>query len=76
MGRLNPYAVIANTTTNCSNLSAPRQAAANDHEANGLVDNGNRTFRSFFHHLRLCDKRNTTEFLDSGAVFGNTISVG
>ena len=50
--------------------------AANDHEANGLIENANRTLRSFFNRLRLFDRRSTTTDLVAEALFGKDVSLG
>lgn len=50
--------------------------AANDHEANGLIENANRTLRSFYDRLRCCDKKSTGEAIIAEALYGKNISLG
>ena len=50
--------------------------AADDHEANGLVENANRTLRSFYDRFRCCDKKSTAEAVVAEAVYGKNISLG
>ena len=53
-----------------------RFSAAHDHEANGLFENANRTLRSFFDRLRLCDKRSPATLIVAEACYGKNISLG
>lgn len=50
--------------------------AANDHESNGLIENANRTLRSFYDRLRSCDKRSTGDYITAEAIYGKNISLG
>ena len=50
--------------------------AANDHEANGLIENANRTLRSFFDRIRACDRRSPCEVIVSDAMYGKKICAG
>ncbi len=50
--------------------------AANDHEANGLIENANRTLRSFYNRIRLCDSRSPVDVIVKEAVYGKNISLG
>lgn len=49
---------------------------ANDHEANGLIENANKTLRSFFNRTRLCDKRSTCEAIVARALYGKNHARG
>lgn len=49
--------------------------AANDHEANGLIENANRTHPSFHDRLGLCVQRSAGKTIVAEAVFGKNISV-
>lgn len=46
--------------------------AANDYEPNGLIENANRTLRSFYDRIRLGDKRTVSEFITAEAVLART----
>ena len=50
--------------------------ASNDHEANGLIENENRTLRSFFDRLRSCDKRSSTDAIVVEALYGKNVALG
>lgn len=50
--------------------------AADDHEANGLIENSYRTLRSFFKLLLLCDKRSTCESIVNETLYCKNISCG
>lgn len=50
--------------------------AANEHEADGLIGNSNRTLRLFFNLICLIDQRTTSETVFSEAVYGKNISSG
>lgn len=50
--------------------------AANDHEANGLIENSNKTLRQFCDRLQISDKRSTSESIISEALFGKNILKG
>lgn len=50
--------------------------AANDHESNGLIENANRTLRSFFDRLRSFDKRTATDMIVAEAIYGKNLSFG
>lgn len=50
--------------------------AANDHEANGLMDNAKITLRSFYNLLRFCDKRSSGGIICAEAIYGKNILVG
>lgn len=49
--------------------------SANDHEGKGLIENANKTLRSFYNLLRLCDQSSTPETICAEAVYGKKISV-
>lgn len=50
--------------------------AANSHESNGAIERANRTLRSFFDRLRLCDQKGLTADIASEAIFGKNINRG
>lgn len=50
--------------------------SANDHEANGLIENANRTLRSFYDRIRIYDRKSNGEEIAAEAVFGKNISTG
>lgn len=50
--------------------------AANDYEANGLVENWNRTLTSFFDRLRPCEMQVPTELLKAEATSSKNTSLG
>lgn len=50
--------------------------ASNDHEAYGLIKNANRTIRSLFNRLRICDIRNSPDLSVPEALYGNNILMG
>lgn len=50
--------------------------AADDHQANDQIENSNRTLRSFFNRLRVCDKRSTCDTLVAEALYSKNISLG
>lgn len=50
--------------------------AAKDHEANGLIENANRTLRRCFNQIRACQKRSSCEAVVTEAVFDNNLILG
>lgn len=50
--------------------------AANNHKENGLIENTNKTLRSFFDRTRLYDQRSTFETIVERALYGKNIARG
>lgn len=50
--------------------------AANDYEANGLVENANRTLRRCFNRIRACDQGSSCEAVVAEAVFDKNVILG